>query len=439
MPYTSKQINELAKMENPNDIIVIYEGTFQLIAGDVIIKVKGSLTFEWFPSIGTRFTGNVIVDEDKEKRSVQFRVYDLIIDGLTIGKCFVSVIISSEQLYIEGAMKGITVTGDKTVAVQKVTFAIANLKEFYGITVQTESGYINGRLLLDSEEYSIIIDKRTDYSERYFLLRNKGGYLTLYTGEITSKKGAVTQSNIHEQLILLSSFLNFLNGRRCSPIFRTGVFEDDIIWCDYTAYHVDQFKFVKSWAPSDKSSFNSIWDEFRKLWKDKNNQQFLNDAIHWYTEANNQSGLVDGAIIMAQTALELIYNWLLVEQKRFIIGKDAENISAANKIRLLISLLKISNDVPPSLKELNKYVNEAGDEVQDAPDAFVQIRNALVHSQATKRKKVAEMDDMLKYEALQLGLWFIELSLLYILNYKGKYINRCYIYADGLDNNVPWA
>ncbi|MVM34221.1 hypothetical protein GO755_29590 [Spirosoma sp. HMF4905] len=439
MPNESKQIKELVQMEKPNESIVIYKGIFQLITDDIVIEVEGSLTFEWFPSIGSRFTGNVVTENSKVRQSVQFRVYDLIIDGLPIGQCFVSVIISSDALYIEGAMKGLTVIGDKSVPVSKVTFSIANLKEFYGSAVKTETGYISGRLLFENEGYIIKIDKLTDYSERHFMLRNKGGYLILYTGEITSRKGSIKRSDIHEQLILLSAFLNFLNGRRCSPIFRKGVFEDDIKWCDYTAYHVDQFKFVNSWAPPSKSSFDAIWGEFCKLWKDTNNRQFMTDAIHWYTEANNQSGLVDGAIIMAQTALELIYNWLLVEQKRFIIGKDAENISAANKIRLLISLLKISNNVPPSFRELNKYIDCAAEEVQDAPDAFVQIRNALVHSQATKRRKVAEMNDMLKYESLQLGLWYVELSLLYILNYKGKYINRCNIYTDRIEIDVPWV
>ncbi len=61
----------------------------------------------------------------------------------------------------------------------------------------------------------------------------------------------------------------------------------------------------------------------------------------------------------------------------------------------------------------------------DGVDAFVQIRNAIIHSQEEKRKKLETWDNSAKYEALQFSLKIIELSLLYILGYKGKYFNRC--------------
>lgn len=438
MQNENRRIKELVKMEKPNDAIIVHQGVFQLATDEIRIEVNGIVEFEWFPSLGTRFSGEVVADSREISRYVQFRDYDLLIDGLVLGKCFLNVIISSDTFHVEGNMKDITILGDKTIPVSKLNFAVANMREFHGSSIKTEAGYTSGRLLLENDEYLVVIDKRSDYSERNFMLRHKGGYLILYTGELSSKKGHFTQVDVGDILLSLSTFLNFLNGRRCSPIFRSGVFEDETKWCDYTAYHVDQFKFINSWAPSSIIGLNVIWEEFCKLWSDKNHRHFINDAIHWYTEANSQSGLVDGAIIMAQTALELIYNWLLVEQKRLIIGKDADSISASNKIRLLISLLKINNDVPDSLINLKKYVDEAGDDVADAPDAFVQIRNALVHSQTAKRKKVSEMNKMLKYEALQLSLWYIELSLLYIFNYNGEYVNRCHIYKNELNSKLPW-
>ncbi|MGB4568690.1 MAG: hypothetical protein WBH96_06955, partial [Dysgonamonadaceae bacterium] len=47
----------------------------------------------------------------------------------------------------------------------------------------------------------------------------------------------------------------------------------------------------------------------------------------WYVEANSNAGFSEGSIILAQTALELIYNWWIVENKKIILGKDSENIS----------------------------------------------------------------------------------------------------------------
>ena len=45
----------------------------------------------------------------------------------------------------------------------------------------------------------------------------------------------------------------------------------------------------------------------------------------------------------------------------------------------------------------------------------------------------------IKYEALQLAVWYIELSFLFIFNYRGVYYNRTSgkAWKDG-GENVPW-
>ena len=53
------------------------------------------------------------------------------------------------------------------------------------------------------------------------------------------------------------------------------------------------------------------------------------------------------------------------------------------------------------------------------------IRNALVHSQVEKRKKLTKISPEVQIEALQLSIKYIEHSILSILDYKGKYYDRC--------------
>lgn len=196
---------------------------------------------------------------------------------------------------------------------------------------------------------------------------------------------------------------------------------------------VDTYQSVWSWAPIRASGIVDLWNNFLTLWKDKDDRDFLITAIHWYVEANKLSGFTEGAIILVQTALELVYNWLVVENKKLLIGRDAENITAANKIRLLISQLNLTFDFPDSFKHLSKI-----HEISNAPEAFVQIRNAIVHSQEEKRKKLSEIPPTARYEALSLGVWYLELSLLKILDYKGNYQNRCSRKPDALNEIVPW-
>lgn len=107
------------------------------------------------------------------------------------------------------------------------------------------------------------------------------------------------------------------------------------------------------------------------------------------------------------------------------------------KIRLLLSHFSISNVAPESFKELQAYI-QSDQNIIDAPEAFVNIRNTIVHSQMDKRKKLSNMSYLLKRQALELGIWYMELALLYLLKYKGVYKNRCSEYGTE-EVVVPWA
>ena len=169
--------------------------------------------------------------------------------------------------------------------------------------------------------------------------------------------------------------------------------------------------------------YNEAWVAFYNLWKNENDKDFLIKVIHWYIEANLNSGFLEGSIIKAQIALELFYNWLIIEKLKLIKGKDCENISASNKIRLLLSQINTSS-YKTNLKYLELFISD-NQQIEDEIEAFVQIRNAIVHSQENKRKELTKINTRVKYEVLQLGLLFIEQSLLHILEFKESFNDRC--------------
>lgn len=123
-----------------------------------------------------------------------------------------------------------------------------------------------------------------------------------------------------------------------------------------------------------------------------------------------------------------------------IKGNDANNLIASNKLRLLLAELKISSEIPSGLENLIKYKKSEKD-LEDALETFVFIRNSIVHSQSEKRKKLAKVPNMAKFEALQLGIWYVELLLLKILDHNGKYFNRCSKAETTGEREeiVPWA
>lgn len=62
------------------------------------------------------------------------------------------------------------------------------------------------------------------------------------------------------------------------------------------------------------------------------------------------------------------------EKKKLLIG-DGGNISASNKIRLLLSQLKVNNEIPGAFTDLQSYAN--ANNVVDGVEAFV--RNSIEH------------------------------------------------------------
>lgn len=427
------------EMQDPNETIPVYKGAFILRNDSKEYKLDGNIEFRWFPTKGVRFIGNVTGKTEQAGPLSILEKFDLEIDGNICGEVIALDYNLPDLLYIGGEGDKFHY-GQSKIAVNEVHFAIPNMRDYLGDAVQdeTDSGKSmqKTRITLKDNPYTITMDKIIGYKDQMEKLNNSSGYLLLYAGKITKDKGSISLSDLQKWHDRFHHFLYFLNGRRVAPMFYTGIHAGEKIWTDYTGYFVDVFKPATSW--SDIMFLNDLpqlWTAYNKLWKDEMDKDFLMTAIHWYIAANSMAGGVEGSIILIQTALELIYNWLIVEREKVILGNDADGLSAANKIRMILHEMKVKPGIPAALTKLSAIPT-----VQDGPEVFVKIRNALVHGQETKRVELLKISLMAKYEALQLGIWYVELSLLYILGYKGKYNNR----TDG--NNwrntgtlVPWV
>jgi hypothetical protein len=347
---------------------------------------------------------------------------------------------------IKGFTVGQSVLDDHSIAVSSIRFKVVNLREIKGPVTQiqgtdgkTRSSY--NRIVFSTNDYTIILDKINEFKRTMDNLRDEGSYSILYNGEITSSKSNIKLSDIHDLIHCFSTFITFMNGRRCSLLFLEGVFDNDIIWRDFTPRHTDQYKSVSSWSQVfNISEINATWQQFNKIWQTNEGKDFITTAIHWYVEANSHAAFTEGSIVLTQTALELLYNWVIVENKGVLLGKDAENISASNKIRLLLNALNITFDIPLSLSDLLSFQSST-QEITDGPEAFVNIRNAIVRSQVEKRKKLTQISSSAKYQSLKLGIWYLELALLNTFNFNGKYRNRCSLsnWAGDDEEYVPWV
>ncbi|WP_143469336.1 hypothetical protein [Leeuwenhoekiella nanhaiensis] len=426
--------------DHPNQRIDIYEGDFYLKNESQTFKCNGNIFFEWLPNLGSRFTGRLT----RGKHPKFAGYYTIIVEDNIIGKVFLTNLTdSSESSFIEiqGVFNHECIYGDKSITVELVKFDIPNLKDYIGSIVSKDGGTFRNRIHFENDDFSIVIDKAIDYKDRLKKLKNKGGYLSLYTGELKLKKGSLNYETTKNILRSFGTFLSFLNGRKIAPIFYSGIYQGEKIWSDFSNYDISLYKYNSGWSSMFSiDGFKELFNKFLEIWKNDDDQNFLVSAIHWYNESNSNSGYAEGSIVMAQTALELLYNWLIIEKGNLLLGRDSENISASNKIRLLLSQIKMSKAAPLNFRELQSYITE-NPEIHDAPEAIVQIRNSIIHSQFEKRKKLSKLNSNTIHQALQLSILYIELSILYILGYNGEYEDRCSgnDYLTDRTKSVPWV
>lgn len=427
------------EMTEPNKRIHICQATVELVAENVTCVVEGEIEFYWFPRMGARLKGQLKAGGIHEVFLTGDRIFEARIGGLRVGDGAVMGFTNPS-----GDLPDVTVTidnlliGDNSVAVTRVLFSVPNLRSFIGEFVKrhTNSSGRN-RLIFESEKYIITLDLCFDHYDLRRKLGATSGYLLLANGELKSKGNEQIQYREAKEILhAFGWYLSFLNGRRCSPLFRRGIHEDTVLWADYTGYPNSQYKYVHTWPlESSSDGLSDAWLNFLRIWKTKKgDKDFLISAVHWYVEANGHAGLVDGSIIMIQTAIELIYNWYLIERKKLLLGDDAGRIEAANKFRLLLHDLGVSPGFFPEL-----YSNLRAVAADDAPDVLVTIRNALVHGQERKRTVIAEMESLTKAQALHLGIWYVELSMLKILGYSGFYKRRGASHNAAFKESVPWS
>jgi hypothetical protein len=102
----------------------------------------------------------------------------------------------------------------------------------------------------------------------------------------------------------------------------------------------------------------------------------------------------------------------------------------------MLSEAAVPLDVPRCLEDLAAFAStdSPGKPIwADGPQALTEIRNSLVHP--TKRMRALDLPDGVMSNAAILGIWYLELSLMFLLGYDDVYVSRVGAWSKG---PVPW-
>jgi len=294
------------------------------------------------------------------------------------------------------------------------------------------------RIVLLSSDWKVTVESLLHTKERIDFLKSKGGYGITHVGKIERTDAKHFTYRAAEEIIeSLFYFFSFARGFWAYPALPIGYgIKDDRVWEVWGIRRVDPWQSVLSWFDPHHGDFLSeVFPGFVNCWQDHNWRKTIKAAIYWYTRSNTLAAGTDGTIVLIQAALERLSWEYHVNFRENMSENGFDRLPASDRIKLLLSQADIPLDVPASLKKMQSLAKKRN---IDGPTTFTYIRNRIVHP--GKRKGVIETADAPLFECWNIGLWYLELFLLHLFEYKGKNASRLRLNRYWGDVEfLPWA
>lgn len=424
--YTTKEINQA---------ITLYEGKMCLKQSEKpdseYVNGNGAITFNWLPKPRIEYKLSLESTNFSSHKVSKYSYLDL---PNSTFKVFPAFLKDGDRPYCLGVLKhknGI----QESQKISYVKFHIANFHQYMesGIFNSLSSPQIlSGRLRLTSCKWEVTIDSLSSQNEQYQELKMRGGYLITHVAKLEKvNRENFSTEEATEVLSALDYFLAFVRGLWAAPILPVGFDENNnCVWQLWEAPKVSSRQAVNSWFPTNKPhSVTHAFKGFMKLWNDPAQKNHLKLVIHWYVESNLQSGGIEGSILMAHSAFELIYNSGLVKIAKDLSSKDIKKKGAEEK---MVEILKYFN-LPSSYTEIPddsepKTIKSAAKNFKEIKgrgliEDIVFIRNRIMHPKMHEDSQHILDSLELRKETLKTYLWYLELVLLSLFGYKEGFYN----------------
>jgi hypothetical protein len=233
---------------------------------------------------------------------------------------------------------------------------------------------------------------------------------------------------------MLHLFLGLIRGAWAGPVFPQGFREEEKIREQVAAWTVDETRAVPTWFPQRSPiQLGDLFDGFIRKWCDQTWNGVLKTALGWYVASNSSRAPNETRIVMALVALDLLAWVEIVETRNLHSRSDFNALSAAGRLRCLFHRLNIPLDVPEHFTEVQSL--REGD-ARDVPGIIARLRNALVHATENSRDLINALSGVQLWEAGQLALQSIELCLLAVCGYRGRYARRAWRDWKGEDETI---
>lgn len=277
-----------------------------------------------------------------------------------------------------------------------------------------------GRACLECDKFLVDIQTLPDAHDTLKTLREEGGYGITHVGRVQSKSGKVfSPADAIDCIIYLGNFMSFCRGLWTPVMLPVGFSSDgEKIFEQWSVPIGYPWSEAHRWFDTHHGeALDDLYPGFVKLLRDPVLGNPARKAISWYLWSNrggSGTGIHSG-IILTQAALEHLSVMYLCTINKSPIKKD----SAAMKMRRGFQFLKLPLSIPTEMKTVASAFRQGV--WSDLPDATAKTRNDIVHPH---KKLSVNMSEVIK-EIWTLSQRQLELLILRLSGYNGKYGNRC--------------
>lgn len=423
-----------------NERVVLHDGAVVLRHGKGTADGTGTLALRWLPSTGLRLEVDITAGAaPRPGGHLKIELAGTVADGLATshqqgfadGVSFekVAVILSSIELG----------TGDP---LSSIGFQIVNFPSFLtpGPKPAPVFGFPPKTACLQCAGWRIDLTAVQGSKAIFESLDETGGYAFTHLGRLErDDRSAFSTADAEPVLAALTALVSFARGAACSLPIRWGTGTDGaVLWESWGSPIVDAWREPHTWFDEHHGNLLSeLFPTFFQTHTDATLGEPLKLALHWYQKCNTRAGGMEGSVILGLTALDLLGALVVVERARAMGASKYDALPAATKLSTLLQTMNVPSAIPAKLTNLAAFAATNG--WSDAATALAEIRHGYVHANAKRRRIVLSAPNLAIFEAWQLSLWYLELSLLYLLNHKGQYRNRLTAEWLGIVEPMPWV
>ena len=427
-----------------NKPVLLHEGRFRVRSGDQCIGASGSARLRWLPSPGIEF--DIEADEP----------VGLDLDSLIVElPGFTTTNLVAYSTGAPGSIRAFAAAmewgGERRLL--SVGFQIVNFPDVVtpGPTAVPGDPTATARdfgtiqtVALRHDGWQIRLVAVPESRDRYSALEATDGYAFTHVGQLTRfDASAFSVEQAKAVLESLRQFLSFARGAACAlPIHWGRGEDDDIVWRRFQSPIVDPWRRSHlSWLGDGLHTgeiLAELFDPFCGI--DPKLHEPLGLALHWYRHCNTQSSGLEGSFILGMASLDLLGALVVVDCEGAMSEGQYDKLPGGAKAKLqeLLSALRLQPDIPHRYGELTKLAQGNGN--WDSCGALVKLRNGFVHAKEKNRRIVFGSDGKAAIpDAWRLSLWYQELALLRVLDYRGSYFNRTTASWVGQVEPVPWS